>query len=172
MTAIATIAAGMAELSRWPTVAEAAALLKLSRRSLERRIAAGEIEMRKRARPGKKPEPVCNPRDLEELAPQAHALPPMRLASIPPMAAESGAIAAMLREWLSITPGDRKPAEDSQRRWLTLEEAAQFSGLSARFLGRKRGQLGVKDGRIWKIDRRKLEAFESSAAGSRKPTSS
>lgn len=52
-------------LSEWPNEAQAAAALGISAKTIIRYASAGKIETRKRQRPGKKPENVYNPQDLE-----------------------------------------------------------------------------------------------------------
>src|SRR5690348_7977261 len=72
-------------MSEWPTESEAAALLGASVKTLHRYAAKGLIEIQKRPRPGKKPENVCNPRDIERLKPAAHVMPesaPVRLPAV------------------------------------------------------------------------------------------
>lgn len=168
------------DLSSWPTKAEAAAALHCSVRVLERRIQAGEIEVRPRRRPGARRELVCNPHDVDSLRPPAFAMPAAEvqgadaadfaghtaerlhqqqlIAAAPP---SLPAIAAWLTEALhakqsTATEPDAKP-------WLTIDEAARLSGLSQNFLKREchSGALkAVRDQRAWKIQRTSLLSFD------------
>jgi hypothetical protein len=64
-------------LASWLTKQEAADKLQTSVRSIERRIATGEVESRKRRKPGPKQqyETVVNPADVAQLLPVAHVMP-------------------------------------------------------------------------------------------------
>lgn len=65
----------MNDLSTWPTKPEAAARLGISERSLERLVEQGKPpERRMRQRPGKRPEPVFNPEEVEMLEIRAFCL--------------------------------------------------------------------------------------------------
>jgi len=79
------------DLTQWPTIDQAAALLQTSIRSIWRHNENGKLEMRKRPRPGKKPENVVRPEDLEKLKPQPY---PVRM---PPPGPAAGEIAPPLQ---------------------------------------------------------------------------
>ena len=67
------------DLSGWPSKLDAARLLGIGERTLDRQIArtgAPEIRMRPRNN-GRKPEPVCNPEDLERLVAERKRAVPM-----------------------------------------------------------------------------------------------
>lgn len=154
------------DLTTWLTKAEAAARLQTSTRTIERYISRGEIETRSRKRPGRKPEPVCNPDDVERLAPHAHVMPARSLAPLAPRqpaaalapATQAPDALAMLAAFAQAmaAPRNGQPAT----RFLTLEQASEASGLSQRFLRRAiaSGDLpAVKDGRAWKVRREDLD---------------
>lgn len=171
------------EFEEWPTLAEAAEQLTTTERSIQRRIAAQEIEARPRHRPGRRPETVCNPRDIERLKPTAHVMPAdsgsrRELARLTPPAPappqpEAQALAPLLAALAAtIGAGQHSEALDMNRRWLTLEEASGHTGLSSNFLRRqkKAGKVtAVRDGREWKYDRQSLDNFTPGIA-SEKPS--
>lgn len=144
----------MLDLTSWPTKAEAAEQLNISVRVLERRIEQRQVEALPRKRTdGRRPETVCNPRDIERMKPPAHVMVQEKsepLAALPIMAALARSL--------------RKPAEPI--RWLTIEEAAARSGINHRTL-----ELAVKDqqhraalhawrdGRQWKISSVRLDSY-------------
>jgi excisionase family DNA binding protein len=165
------------DLTEWPSVDEAAVLLKTSRRSVIRHNERGELEFRKRTRAGKKPENVVNPIELNKLLEKA-APRPFPVPSLPAPASElqfhpdafTMTVPALkgeqidrfldaLREMTAqralpapaaepTPPPDRVPLHLKLN--LTLEEAAVYSGYSALKLRQAiaAGRLtATKDGR-------------------------
>lgn len=126
-------------LSTWPTEAEAAHMIGCSVRTLQRYAQDGRVEIRPRKRDGRKPENVCNPRDVERLLPAAHVMPeevgnlPMTAVVQPngkPAQADAffsfiSAITTAIatRQNVAIEPAQ------PQKLWLNLEEACAYSGL-------------------------------------------
>jgi|SRR3954464_2591976 len=177
------------DLSTWPTLKEAAAILRTSVRSIWRENERGELEMQKRPRPGKKPENVVRPEDLEKLKPQPYPvrkLPPMpqsfyRIAGMmqdPPEPELTGErfdrfIASLEAIGQRALPAPAEPARPEPaiaavalnvKLWLTIEEAAIYSGFSERKLRMniEAGNLfAVPDGPRGKliISRARLEEF-------------
>lgn len=166
-------AVGMAQLAQsienWPTIEEAAAQLNTSLRTMWRHAKARRIETQKRPRPGKKPENVCNPRDLERLKPAAHVMPAEEPTAGSPEPNGNGlarinderfTFAYVLQEILRRN-GAPPPAPLP---WITLQEAVAASGLSAGYLRR-----AIQEGKIeavrggphgaLRIRRGSLEAF-------------
>lgn len=169
------------DLSAWPTKAAAAAALQCSVRSLELRIQGGEIEVRPRRRPGQRRELVCNPRDIESLKPPAFvlpasselkrananglAVPTTQRGDQPPSSGNAPQALDALAAWLSTTAAAQQPqnAPEEPKPWLTLDAAAQLSGLSQAFLKRecRAGNIrAVRDQRKWMIHRPSLLAFD------------
>lgn len=161
------------ELATWLTKEEAAERLQTSVRSIERRIAAGEIEAKKRRKSGPKQsyETVVNPHDIDKLLPAAHVVAATG-ATAPASSPRSDFNApttnfydffqALLATMATAatTVGHPSPPE---KPWLTLEEASDRCGLSVALLKElcRSGQLqAIRDGRQWKIHRRVLDAFE------------
>lgn len=143
------------DLTQWPSVEEAAVALRTSARSIIRHNERGELEFRKRPRPGKKPENVVNPADLERLKPQPY---PVRMENgtgarfqdeianlpPPPMAGDrferflNAIEAATTQRALppapepAAAPRPEPPAVALDRKlWLTLPEASVYSGISS-----------------------------------------
>lgn len=174
------------DLNHWPTEAQAAAQLGVTVRSIGRYAEKGRIEIRKRQREGKKAENVCNPRDIEKLLPAAHVMPEESVLDPP---ATKGTAIAQLRPSLSGPPNlasefialihalaaalqaDHAAAKPRLALWLSLEEAASFSGLSVSYIRDslvashqyQEGQnlIGIRGGPrgAWRINRGSLEAF-------------
>jgi hypothetical protein len=156
-------------LDSWPTIHQAAAALRTSTRSVLRAQDRGEIEIRKRTRPRKKPENVVNPDDLQKLiekeAPKPH---PVRMPAIAPApqfhpdafaftvpALQPAQIDRFLEALQNMTAQRALPAPEEAARpaapavplhlklWLTLPEASVYSGYSERKL-----RQAAADGRI------------------------
>lgn len=148
-------------LSDWMTIPEAAEYLGASTRTVERRIAAGDIQARTRPRTGKRPETVCHPADVDKLLPGAHVvsnpvvghrapetalqrIPIAQIAPIPPpknTVVEIGAVAVPITEKL----------------WLDLDEACAYSGLGRSILKRLAKPVGPRG--ALRIHRKALEEF-------------
>lgn len=155
------------DLSEWPSVDQAAVLLKTSRRSVIRHNERGELEFRKRTRAGKKPENVVNPIDLNKLLEKAapRPFPVPSLPAAPQFHPEAFALTVpalkgdqidrfieALRDMTApralpapaappTPPPDRVPLHLKLN--LTLEEAAVYSGYSTRKLSQ-----AIADGRL------------------------
>ena len=154
----------MSELTdAWPTQQEAADTLQISTKTIERYAQEGKIEMRKRPRPGRKAENVCNPTDIERLLPAAHVMPAqgqqIALRKAPP---------ALLPDWdaalariSTMLTGQKDTVEIHRKIWLTLEEAQAYSGRSRAWLLRlcRYGELIAEKDRGWKIRRGSLEQY-------------
>lgn len=154
------------DVSSWLPKAAAANKLGISIRALERKIEAREIETAPRSRHGKRPETVCNPDDVDRLMPTPHVMPAASAAMTAP--SEKSSPAAAL-EIMAMLAAARAPKQQEQRRWLTIDEAAEHSGISIRTLQlatkdeTHRQALGAwRDGNKWKIDRAKLDSYTPS----------
>ena len=153
----------------WPTREEAAALLNVSTRTIDRYIREGQIEAAHKRQPGRKFRTVCNPRDLERLKPQTHVMPALELqrqqqtAAIarPPMAGtpplQPQDVAQLLHLMASLAAP--APPQASYTRFLTLEQAANYTGLTRAFLERaiEEEQLPAVRDRAWKVRREDLD---------------
>jgi len=170
-------------LAEWPNEAQAAAMLGTSVKTIIRYADAGRIETQKRPRPGKKPENVCNPRDIERLMPQAHVMPAeavngtavARLPTEPSKALDPVPVLSIIRAIATAIETERKIVQ-MPKLWLSLDEAVEYSGLAKSdllFVCRESfraqekcyeqplpGTLVVRKSRGWKIQRASLEAFQ------------
>lgn len=132
----------MPNVDQWPTESAAAALLGTSVKTIARYARQGKIERRKRPVAGRKPENVCNPRDLERLLPAAHVMVPEEpppqteaLARRPPQNGMAGEFLAFIRTIATAVSADGQTVQTKTARvWLSLDEAAEHSGLSRGFL--------------------------------------
>jgi hypothetical protein len=168
-------------LASWYTEEQAAAKLGISARSFQRLIAEGKSNQysyapEKRRRPrgnGKKPEPVFNPQDVDQLAQLAstHLVP----VANPANPATTGTALAKLAKSsdskqlqlakelppaltfaLRLMERMRELSTPADKLYLTIPEAAKVSGLSQSFIRRNASRLGFKDGGTWKIPRTNL----------------
>jgi hypothetical protein len=166
------------ELDSWPTKAEAADLLRTSISTIERMISRKELETAKRPRPGKKPETVINPAQVQQLQhtpttpafitrPEADPLlegigfHPSRGTSLTASPQQSHALARA--DLLDSLAGffQRMPAPQPAQpeKYLILQELSAESGLSIPYLRRaiKDGRLvAIRDGRQWKAKKSSL----------------
>lgn len=150
-------------------------MLGTSSKTVLRYAHAGKIEMRKRERRGLKPENVFNPADIQRLQPQAHVMPPEEpgtgelARSTPPNGTASGVL-AIIRTIATAIEAERQIVQ-IPKHWLTLEEAAEVSGLRPSYLRDScvepeyyqegRNLIGVRGGPhgALRIQRASLEAF-------------
>lgn len=170
----------MTDLSKWPTEPDAASAIGVSVRTLQRYAESGKIEIRPRPREGKKPENVCNPRDVDRLLPAAHVMPEddgkqndaiVRTHSNGnlPVAQKFTAdtffaFIATITTAIATRQNDAIAAP-APKLWLSLDEAAEYAALSRGYL---MGLIdtekiaAVKGGPhgAWRIQRASLEAFE------------
>ncbi|HZC05335.1 MAG TPA: hypothetical protein VE338_06815 [Ktedonobacterales bacterium] len=143
------------DLTAWLSKAEAADALRTSIKTIERMAARGELRHASRLRRGRKPEPVFDPQQIEGI---------MRQRELQPLALGDGMTPRLLLPASPAFAGAASAA--AAARWLTLEQAAQHTGLSAGLLRKVitgRGpDLGaviraVRDGRRWKLRREDLD---------------
>jgi len=163
------------ELSKWPNEAQAAEMIGASTKTVLRYVQAGKIEMRKRARRGLKPENVFNPADLQRLLPPAHVMPsetPIETDGLPaPLkSASANGVLAIIRTIATAIETERQTVQ-MPKLWLTLEEAAEISGLRPSYLRDScvdpeyyeegRNLIGVRGGPhgALRIRRASLQAF-------------
>jgi excisionase family DNA binding protein len=174
----------MSELLMWPTQAEAAQILQTSTKTIERHGKEGRIEIRKRACPGRRPENVCNPDDIEKLKPLPHIPRPVtiperyeivnrQLAKARQANDQAVEPVAMVPHQLSqlfetiattvqtIQTEAAQTRNASEKLVFTLKEASRL-GFSVRYLRRAvdEGRLrSFRDGRSIKIARVSLAEF-------------
>ncbi len=111
----------------WLTKKQAAAAMATSERTIERMAAAGKLTTRPRERPGKKPEPVYPPDEVEALkqtiTPTVDLIPQPALPQAKPLDHVTGILELMARAIARHDGRQWKP-------WLTIEQAAEYSGIS------------------------------------------
>jgi len=164
------------DLSTWLSKPAAAARLAISERTLERMVAAGKgPQSRQRTRRGKRPETVYNPQDVETLADAAGVQPfvmapepsaPQNAAvartadGIPP--ALAGVLSVIERLAQMAQRPSIEPASGLSSLWLTLDQAAAYTGLSRAFLKRlvDDGKLPAIRDRATKVKREHLDLLE------------
>ncbi len=153
----------MVELDEWKTKEEAAQLLQVGVKTVERYAKADKIRREYRRIPGRRPLPVYNPEDIEKIR-QENV--PMTPAEPQPSQALTRKLdpAAFLSALLqNVQNGNGQPSKVrlSEKLYLTLNEAAEFTGLSKTLLRRKihDGELtALRDGGF-KIRREDLESL-------------
>ena len=172
---VAEVMTAEPDLSTWPSKPEAARLLGIGERTLDRRIArsgAPEVRMRPRNN-GRKPEPVCNPEDVQRLLAYEKrpvAMPPevVRSVTLPAPVDDGAAILRVVKAVCSIL-GPPLEAATSSPVYLTLHQASRYSGLSMALLVRlaQRGAVEAVKDNGWKIRRKSLDQLDLTAyAGS------
>lgn len=164
------------DISTWPNFARVTAQTGIGRRTLERQIAAGKWQTRKRPNPPKKHEVVFDPEQVAARTPPpvrsvvqasatetAHtgALAEMREA--PVTLAGIAEVVAMVCERIIGAP-QAEPA--AKPLFVDLEEASRITGLSEGCLRKLIGEqafrpLRYREGnlRVTKVRRAELEAF-------------
>lgn len=164
------------DLSAWLSKEAAASQLNMSVRTFERLVAEGkgpERRLRPRAK-GLKPEPVFNPDDVETLRAAAAAKPavfaatsaiaPISTSALAPTAAPDippalAAVLSLIDRLAQMAQRPRpEPLQAPEPLWMTIDQAAAFTGLSASLLRRlaKSGKLHAIRDRAIKFRRADL----------------
>ena len=155
------------DLSTWPSKLDAARLLGIGERTLDRQIArtgAPEIRMRPRNN-GRKPEPVCNPEDLQRLVEERK-----RAVLMAPEFASTVALAHPVDDGPAISRvisavarilGPPLEAIEARALFLTLKQASIYTGLSMALLVRlaQQGEVDAIKDNGWKFRRAGLDAM-------------
>jgi hypothetical protein len=158
----------------WLTLAETVRELGKSQSTVERLVGSGALKSKLEPREGRKPERLYSAEDVRRFAggaePNTRSVglvkspPETRLAIVPDAIS---AVREVMTEWRNQPP----PISIREKLWLTLDEAAELSGLSAGFLrdsmvashNYREGEnlIGIKAGPhgAWRIQRASLEAF-------------
>lgn len=149
------------DLSTWLSKFDAARLLGIGERTLDRMIKrTNRPEVRFRLRDkGRKPEPVCNPEDVQAMLP-----PETAVASRPPSYPADRVLEVMDR----ITQIGHAPEQPAL--WLSLKAASKYSGLSMALLQRLASSgngvwvVAIKD-TGWKFQRASLDKLGEQLVG-------
>ncbi len=148
----------------WKTKSEVVALLQCSERTVERMATEKKIQKAIRRIPGRKGLPVFNPEDIERvrqetMAPEGFLVPEQG----------SGKPKALVRRSVPGDPAEflgqlaaavaAPPLRLSEKLFLTLKEAAAYSGMPKTWLLKniKSGELKAIKAAGWKIRRSDLE---------------
>jgi excisionase family DNA binding protein len=139
----------------WPTKVEVSRETGLSQRTIERKIQAGDIRQEFKHIPGRKPISILHPEDVAKL--KEHTLVPIPLVGAPRPSTPQPDMSSFI-SLLSAVPARTR---NSEKLYLRLDEAAEYSGLSKTYL-RRQIASGVihafKDGG-WRIKRADLESM-------------
>jgi hypothetical protein len=173
----------------WLTKPEALALLKqsgragTSERSLDRMVNSGKVERRTRPQgQGKPPQAIFSRADMErESAVEAFPMPApengngngKHVATVgartDSLVVVAQMLAAMMAQAQALAPAPRQLPAPAL--WLSLDAAAEYSGLSARLLRkliRTDCLPAVRDAQAWKIRREDIERLR--VTGATRPT--
>jgi excisionase family DNA binding protein len=143
----------MPNLSAWVTKPQAAERLQASVKTIERLVMRGQLKQRARVEANQKEVAVYNPVELDRIAAKrgaSVAAGPVAVADVPkPVEAAKAA----------VRPGVPIP----KKLWLSVREAAEYSGLPKAFL-RGAVRTGVfpaahKFGGSWRLSRLMLEVW-------------
>ena len=143
----ATAVANQPDLTSWLSKEEAADALRTSLKTIERMAARGSLQVAHRPLAGRKPQPVFNPEQIAGLMRQRELLPLALGDGVGPLA-------------MLPAPSAFAAAPPSLPRYLTLDQAAQYCGLSApllRRLIRQQTLPALRDARQWKVRREDLD---------------
>ena len=142
-------------LREWLPVSEACAALGKSQSTIER-IPSERLRSRLEPRPGRKPERMYYASDVERIKhedadKENHRVPAVKAPAQFAIAPDT--ITALVN---AVT--EYRNAPPAQKLWLSLEEAAAYSGLGRSILKRLAKRAGPHG--AWRISRKSLEAFE------------
>ena len=148
----------MLELDDWKTKEEAAQLLQIGFKTVERYARAKKLRRKYRRIPGRRPLPVYHPEDIDRISRETIPLAPVEP---PPSQALTRRLdpAAFLSALIENSNGQPPKVRLSEKLYLTLNEASEYTGLSKTLLRRKihdEELPALKDGGF-KLRRRDLE---------------
>ena len=145
----------------WMTKAEVRLKTGVSERTLERKIQAGELRREFRNIPGRKPLAILNPEDVKKLTEKTLSPIPMKKAATETAITQRGLLPkpdrADTTAFLAALSPSRLTVD--KKLYLTLKEAAEYSGLPITYLKRKVQEKGIPAVKIggWRIRREDLE---------------
>jgi excisionase family DNA binding protein len=156
------------DLSTWLTTKQTCERLRISARTLDRRYREGLGPIRAdRFRPGKKPEPVFDPADVDRIVAAADPV-------VMPKASTEESAAALNRSHVATALARREPlptpnnllqellkmaaGAQPQALMLTVAQASEFTGFTETYIRRAidDGRLPAVSDRGWKISRANL----------------
>jgi hypothetical protein len=153
-------------LDGWLTKGEVMKRTGLSDRTIDRKVEAGEIQMRQQTVPGRRPLPLYSPDDIERLIASSINSRPFIMPPDPgpsfsqqlvPMA--NNAVQEIGRVLSGV--GDVRKNAFGGRTYLTIKEAVEFTGLPANVLltAVKEGEIKGRKAGKWYLQRQSIEAF-------------
>jgi hypothetical protein len=158
----------MEDRSKWPSKFDLVKDLGLSERTLERKIAAGELRREFRNVPGRKPISIIHPEDAAKLKAETLEAIPAEKSEVtrkpphgdmaPLIAALTDAFVAALSKVQTIQLPESRTAPPDKL-WLSLKEAIKYSGLPGEYLRQKCEDHTIDSFRRgrWYIRRESLE---------------
>jgi hypothetical protein len=161
--------------SGWLATEEVMRELGKARRTIQELAQQGRLKWRWSEREGMRPERVYRAEDVELLKSSARpkAQPRQRPKALPAPAEATLALSAdatdylkrILERWSNAPPQlalPLPPVPLTEKLWLNLDEASEYSGLARADLERlcRNGTLVARKSGGWKILRKSLEAFE------------
>lgn len=153
-------------LDGWLTKGEVMKRTGLSDRTIDRKVEAGEIQMRQQTVPGRRPLPLYSPDDVQRLIdlsinsrpfvmpPDSGPSPAQQLVPV-----ANDAIQVLGRVLSSV--GDIRKNAFGGRTYLTIDEAAEFTGLPKNVLRKaaQDGDIKARKADKWYLRRDSVEAF-------------
>ena len=153
------------DLDDWKTKAEAAEILSCSQKTIERMAAQKRIQKIMRRNPGRKATPVYHPGDIEAIRSDSVQFEGFHVGrdeeqvmamALPPPQSGDDRPAPLSADRDSPVPATTAPRH---KLFLTLDEAADYSGMPKAWLLRKieKGELSAIEAGGWRIRRADLE---------------
>jgi excisionase family DNA binding protein len=154
------------DYSTWPNKQQAADTIGVSPKQIERLARSGELQQAMWKRPsGGQPIVVYAPDDVGKLArarqPTPFVLAPADAKNGMALTARANGSALLQSILETVQTASQTRSELSQALFLTIPEAAQYTGLTQAYIRRQcqsGGLLAIKDGG-WKIHRARLDAL-------------
>ena len=148
-------------LDQWKTKAEAAQILGVSEKTVERMAERGELGKAERKIPGRRPLPVFDPDDIEKVQKQTLRPQPLLVPAVTSSKAFGQLSAHDARSMAAAMLGTDlafRRLSPVDKLYLTIPEASEYTGLTQTFLRRliKSGKLTALKDRGWKIRREDL----------------
>ena len=147
-------------LDEWFTKSQAAAVLQVSEKTIERLARKREIRRETRKRPGVRPLPVYDPDDLQKVKdsqiPQVEVVPQTEVGQTQALAPRAD-LPSFLQ---ALFPAADMPLRD--KLFLTIKEAARYSGLPQSTIRRliHSGKIPAVKAGGWRIKRSDLEQLD------------
>ncbi len=148
----------------WYTKQEAAAMLQIAEKTLDRMAGRGEIQKATRKRTGLPPQAIFHPGDIDRLKAAGDSPAPFVTIGTD-VPAHHPTSAALIQVLTAIADRIAAPME-REPHFLTLKQAREVSGLPISYLRQHFVDAGraIKTGGGWRISRAHLEQFAAATA--------